>query len=123
MRRRTRFALLAAGYLLLTSAVGLGAGRVASATRKLMFGGAVRSTQRAAKGVAGVGTTVLEGVAKLAERASTAARGVTHLAARPTTAVLRETLRFWEAVESAVGAGSDEKGEERPREEPAPNHS
>jgi hypothetical protein len=107
-----RSASLAAAKLL-SGVVGQGAGRVAAATRKLMFGGAVRSTQRAAEGAASVGTTVLEGVAKLAEKASAAARGVTHAAARPTSAILKETLRFWESVEAAVG-GKEKKEESAP---------
>jgi uncharacterized membrane protein YcjF (UPF0283 family) len=111
-RGMARSASLAAAKLL-SGVVGQGAGRVAGATRKLMFGGAVRGTQRAAEGAATVGATVLEGVAKLAEKASAAARGVTHAAARPTSAILKETLRFWENVEAAVG-GKEKKEESAP---------
>jgi hypothetical protein len=98
---------------LLAGVVAQGANRVATATRRLMVDGAVRSTQRAAHGVASVGGAVIEGVARFAEKAGSTARDVTQMAAKPTSAILKETLRFWESVEAAVGLGS-EKEEKSP---------
>jgi hypothetical protein len=111
-RAMARSASLEAARLL-AGVVAQGAGRVATATRKLMLGGAVRSTARAAKGAASVGGAVLDGVARFAEKAGAAARGATQRAAGSTTAVLKETLRFWEHVEETVGLGPEkEKGPE-----------
>lgn len=100
---------------LLAGVVAQGAHRVAAATRNAMLRPAFKGTQRAAQGVASVGTSLIGGVVKLAEKAGAAAWGATRKAASPATSVLKETLRFWEHVEETV---APEGGQEETRGEP-----
>jgi len=87
---------------LLGGVVAQGAGRVAGATRRVMVGGAIRKTQRAAEGLGRAGSSAFAGIAKLAEKTGAAARKVTQKSAVSTTTALRETLDFWEGVEAAA---------------------
>jgi hypothetical protein len=79
---------------LLSGVVGQGANRVAAMTRKLVLGGAVKGTSRAAKGVAGFGAGLFEKIFGLAGKAGSAAVGSTTAGVR----FLQESLRFWETV-------------------------
>ncbi|MBD3334776.1 MAG: DUF697 domain-containing protein [Candidatus Eisenbacteria bacterium] len=94
--------LEAAGML--AGVVSQGASRVASATRRLVVGGAVRGTQRAALGVVGAGGNMMGGLARLVGKAAgDAAKKVS----QSPTAVLRQMADFWENVEAVFGTRED----------------
>ncbi len=80
--------------MLLGSVVGRGSARIANMTRKLMMDGAVRGTTRAARGVAGLGGSILDRIVGLAAKAGSAAAESTLSGVK----FLQESLRFWETV-------------------------
>ena len=80
---------------MLAAAISSGAGRIASATRRLVVQGALVGTGRVARGVATAGTGAL---GKMAGMIDQAARHVGRQAKRPPQWVISETLRFWEAI-------------------------
>jgi hypothetical protein len=77
---------------LLGGVVGQGAARVAGLTRKLVVDSALQGTQRAARGMAALGTSLWDKIAGLAGKAAdSTSAGVRYV---------EESLRFWETVAS-----------------------
>ncbi len=89
---------------LLSAVVGQGATRVATLTRKLVVGGAVKGTTKAAKGVAGAGASLFGKIFGLAEKAGNAAVEGTGAGVR----FLNESLRFWETVAERTEARAEQ---------------
>lgn len=82
---------------MLGGVVSQGATRVAALTRKLVLDSAVSGTQRAARGVAALGTTLWDKIAGLAGKAAdTTSAGMRYI---------DESLRFWETIASNAEAG------------------
>ena len=92
-RRMARSASLEAAGLL-GSVVGVGASRVAGATRKVVVGRTVKGTTRVAKGMADFGSALFERIGELAGKTGTAAAESTMTGVR----FLTESLRFWETI-------------------------
>ena len=101
---------------LLADTITHGAGRIASATRKLVLQGALRGTSRAARGVADLGTGVFGRLYDLAQRG---AREVGQQARKPSPTWLRESLVFWESVASVFRSESQSAVLSQPRAEAA----
>jgi hypothetical protein len=89
---------------LLGVVVGQGASRLATLTRKLVVGGAVRGTTKAAKGVAGMGASLFGKIFGLAGKAGAAAVEGTGSGVR----FLNESLRFWETVAEKTEAPAEQ---------------
>lgn len=87
------------GAGLLGGVVSQGSSRVAAMTRKLIMGSAARGTTRAAKGVAGLGLSLIGKVFGSGQEGPAAPS--------PETRYLPESLRFWETIageENKAGA-------------------
>lgn len=84
---------------MLGSVVGQGATRVAALTRRALVDSAVHSTQRAARGVADLGQSLVQKIGQLAGRAADS----TNAGLR----YLQESLSFWETVATNAEAGAE----------------
>lgn len=76
--------------MLLGGVVAQGSKRIADATRRLVVTGAVRGPQTAVKGVAGVGTALVGGIAKVATKAGGAANKAGNAAFRASQQAARD---------------------------------